>query len=199
MKNLIFLVLALLIVPQNTHAYFSPIGFSFTSKGESLNFPPKEWSVYGFRTNFFGAENKEVVGLDVGGYNLTRELMAGVQLGGVNVTEKKAYFLGAQFGLFANINRGDTSVLGVQMSAIVNNNKGPTDIIGIQVALANVGDKTSVYGYQMAIYNRAYRVVGAQLGIVNYADNLHGVQIGLLNICKSCLIGIMPGINIGFW
>ncbi|MCR9203987.1 MAG: hypothetical protein NXH75_05395 [Halobacteriovoraceae bacterium] len=199
MKNIALFLIVFLIIPINTQAYFSPLGFSFTSEGEALNFPPKDWSVYGLRTNLFGAENKEVVGFDIGGFNLTRELMAGVQFGGVNVTEKKAYILGAQFGAFANINRGDTNILGVQISAIVNNNKGPTNIIGAQMAVANVGDKTSIYGYQLAIYNRAYRVVGAQVGIVNYADNLHGVQIGLLNICKSCLIGIMPGINIGFW
>ena len=197
MKKLI-LFLILMYSSFQASAYVSPVGFSFTHKGEGLNFPPKDWSVYGLRTNFFGAENKSVVGFDIGGLNITDELMGGVQIGGFNLNNKKSYLVGMQFGVISNVNKGESLALGWQLAGISNHNEGAAKVIGAQMAIfANIGKKTKVYGTQLAIYNRAETVVGVQLGVVNYCDNLHGFQIGLLNVCKSCLIEIMPGVNIG--
>ncbi len=183
-------------ITQQVYGYASPIGFSFTSAGEYGNFPPSDWSVYGLRFNFFGAENKRVVGLDVGGLNVTTELFTGLQLGFINRNKKDAYLILSQIG-FVNINSGRTIAVGSQMG-FLNNNQGPTDIIGVQLGAVNTGKAVSVYGWQMGAYNRAEKVVGFQFGVVNYADNLYGIQLGLLNICKSCLVSAMPGINIGF-
>lgn len=228
MKSHVLKIIFLTFISFNISAAFSPIGFSFTSKGKYLNFPPQDWDVYGFRTNFFGGVNRRVVGFDVGGFNVTTEMFAGSQMGGVNVSVKDAYIVGFQTALLYNKNEGNTYVLGAQMGLFTNYNKGPATIVGAQFGLVNVGKKTNVYGvqmgayntanrvvgsqfgvanasndgtiygYQLGVYNRALRVVGFQLGILNYADNLHGIQLGLLNICKSCAIGIMPGVNIGF-
>lgn len=190
-------VLFLTIISLNTHCLVSPIGFSFTSEGEYGNFPPKDWSVYGIRFNVFGAENKQVVGLDFGGYNVTTDLIAGMQMGLFNHSKKDAYFILGQFGLM-NSNKGKTYALGTQFAVFSNYNKGATEIVGIQFALANVGNETSVYGWQMGVYNKAKKIVGFQMGLINYVDSLYGIQLGLLNFCNSCFIPVSPGINIGF-
>lgn len=187
----------LLIVSVNTFAIVSPVGFSFISKGEAGQFPAKNWSVYGLRFNIFGAEHKNVVGIDVGGYNVTNEMFGGMQVGFFNYNKKNSYIILGQLGLM-NTNVGKTFALGGQIALFSNNNKGPADIVGIQAALVNIGKQTSIYGWQLGVYNRAYRVVGFQMGIINYAENLHGFQLGLLNLCKSCAIKVMPGINMGF-
>jgi hypothetical protein len=197
LKILITICLFLCILSKESFALVSPIGFSFTSEGKYGNFPPKDWSVYGLRFNFFGAENKQVVGIDIGGLNITSELFAGMQLGLINYSKKDAYIILSQLGVM-NTNEGRTIAVGSQLALLSNYNKGSTDIIGIQLALANIGKSTSIYGWQLGAYNRTEKVVGFQFGIVNYAEKLHGIQIGLLNICKSCLVGVMPGINIGF-
>lgn len=187
----------LLMSSSKIFALVSPVGFSFISKGVQGQFPPKEWSVYGLRFNIFGAEHKNVAGIDAGGYNVTNEMFAGMQVGLFNYNKKDSYFVIGQLGLM-NTNVGKTFALGGQIAIFANNNKGPTDIVGIQFAMANLGKQTTIYGWQLGIYNRAARVVGFQMGLVNYAENLHGFQLGLLNMCKSCLIEIMPGINMGF-
>ena len=196
-KSLLILLFSLLISSTSTNAIVSPVGFSFISKGLHGQFPPIDWSVYGMRFNVFGAEHKNVVGIDVGGYNVTNELFGGMQLGLFNYNKKTSYIVLGQIGL-VNTNVGKTFALGGQLGIFANNNEGPATIIGIQAAIANLGKQTTIYGWQLGVYNRAFRVVGFQFGLVNYADNLHGFQVGLLNMCKSCLIEIMPGINMGF-
>lgn len=180
----------------NINAYFSPIGFSFTHEGDYLQFPKRKHDVYGFRTNLLGMENKRVVGLDVGVWNITDELFGGTQIGVVNVNRKDSYILGMQFGFILNRNDGQTRALGYQVAGIANYNPGGAQILGLQAALVNVG-KNNVYGFQLGLYNRAETIIGLQLGVVNYCENLHGIQVGLINSCKSCLISLMPGINIG--
>lgn len=192
-----FILLFALLSTQKVFGLASPIGFSFTSEGKYGNFPPKDWSVYGLRFNVFGAENKNVMGIDIGGLNMTSELFAGMQLGFINIAKKDAYIALAQIGV-ANVNAGRTVAVGTQLGLLFNSNQGPADIIGVQLAPVNVGKEVSIYGWQLGGFNRAKKVVGFQFGVVNYTDNLYGVQVGLVNICKSCLIGVMPGINIGF-
>ncbi len=197
MRKILMILSILVFCSQTAHAYFSPVGFSFTHKGVDGQFPKKDWDVYGVRVNVLSAEHRRVVGMDFGVINTTTEYFAGAALGLINANDKSTRILGLQFGLFSNYNKGDTKGLGIQGSLFSNHNKGPAHLIGMQMAIANTG-QNNIYGLQMGVYNRADRIVGLQMGVVNYCSNLHGFQIGLLNICKSCLIGIMPGVNIGF-
>lgn len=71
----ILLFTIILILSFQTEAAWSPLGFSFTHKGDYLNFPKDDWNVYGIRTNFFGASHKKVIGLDFGGLNITKEVL----------------------------------------------------------------------------------------------------------------------------
>lgn len=193
----LILFTALLLSPH-TLAAFSPIGFSFTSEGEVGQFPHKDWSVYGVRFSAIEGTHRQVVGLDIGVLSQTTELSSGVQISVLNLNQKRTFVFGLQLGAIANNNRGPMSGFGLQMSLLSNYNKGKGHFVGVQMAASNVSHN-NVYGMQLGLYNKARRVVGFQVGVMNYCGNLHGMQIGLLNVCKSCLIGIMPGINIGFF
>ncbi len=197
-RSFALIILLITCLQPSVFGAFSPVGFSFTHKGEAGQFPHESWDVYGVRFNVLSAKHNRVVGLDMGLLSETKKLSAGVQLSGFNYNEGETRIFPLQLGLIANNNQGSTKGLGMQASIFANYNKGPAHIIGFQMAIANVG-RNNIYGMQMGLYNRADRIVGLQLGIVNYCGNLHGVQIGLLNVCKSCLIGLMPGINIGFF
>jgi hypothetical protein len=198
LRSLVVLLLSITCLQPSIFAKFSPVGFSFTHKGEAGQFPHESWDVYGARFNLLSAKHNRVVGLDMGVLSETKKLSAGVQMSVYNLNEGETRIFPLQLGLIANANYGGTKGLGMQASIFANYNKGPAHIVGFQMAIANLG-RNNIYGMQMGLYNRADRIVGLQLGVVNYCSNLHGVQIGLLNVCKSCLIGLMPGINIGFF
>lgn len=188
--------MSLIFLSVNICASVSPIGFGFTHKGELGQFPSEKSSVYGLRTNFFGIKNKKMVGIDFGGLNISEDLYALMQIGVVNITEKRANIFPLQVGL-ANYHKGTSKILGMQLGLLGNYNKKDAHIIGYQIGVLGNFGRNHVYGVQMGVYNRATRIVGLQVGIVNLCDNLHGIQLGLLNVCKSCLFSMTPGINIG--
>ena len=89
---------------------------------------------------------------------------------------------------------------GLAIAGLFNYNKIGADIYGLQAALgANInGTGSSLYGFQLGIYNQVTKVYGIQIGLINVATELHGIQIGLLNFNAAGPFKASPIINAAF-
>lgn len=142
--------------------------------------------VYGADTSFIG--------------NIVNKEFVGSALSGVfHSTSGKANITGGQFSGLMNLNYGKTRIEGLQFTIGVNYARGDQRVIGIQfAALANLGMKNRIYGFQFGLYNEAEAIYGFQVGLVNKTKKLYGLQIGLANISYKNGLPFCPIINAGF-
>jgi len=179
-----------------------------------IQLAPEDWDVRGLRLNLGYGNNKNVHGIDVGGFNFVTSEAVGVQIGAGNSAGEMK---GIQFGLF-NDTHGDCcgsqigfknhcmrSLTGVQLGLI--NERGADDKTMRMMGAANEFNRAAVgsglvtalssgdfAGVQVGIYNGTYScsMKGVQFGLHNYATDIRGLQIGLLNRAVA-----MTGIQIG--
>lgn len=189
------LALALLILPLGGKADSSIIGLGIVPK--VFSWPGVDDNVLGVRLSLVGL-NRTVRGIDAGAINITKESMGGLQVGAINIVGGRATIVGAQIGVGANWNRGETYGVGVQIAALINRNTRRGSFAGLQAALVNHSGRTAVYGLQAGLVNYAAKVRGLQIGLINKAESLKGVQIGLVNIHSKGTLKWIPIINIGF-
>lgn len=189
-------VFAALFVSQ-AQAAFSPLSLTVLPP---VQFPPEDFNITGLRISALFGRQREVYGLDFGVIgNITQQTFTGLAVsGGFNLTRGQTTILGLQLAGLTNINVQKTNVFGVQVASMLNRNDAASSVTGLQLALVNLADHTSIYGFQVGIYNRALSVYGFQIGLVNVTQNLHGLQIGLLNFHQKGLFVVSPFLNFGF-
>lgn len=177
-------------------AALSPVAIAIVPPVE---FPPKDFSVTGVRLSLGWGNHRDLYGVDLGLLgNTTEQDFVGAAVSGLfNRTKGQTTILGLQAAALTNLNHNQTNVFGLQVSAF-NINLATSSVNGVGLALANIGEHTTVRGAQVGAYNRAQIVQGFQIGIINVCDNLHGIQIGLLNFHRKGLFVVSPLINIGF-
>lgn len=142
--------------------------------------------VHGLDTSFVG--------------NFVNKEFKGSALSGIfHTTRGTADINGWQVSLVLNNNLGKTRIGGVQFTAGVNYAGGDQRVVGVQMAaLANIGMKNRVYGFQFGMYNEAEAIYGVQIGVLNRVKNLYGLQVGLLNFASKNGLAFFPVINAGF-
>lgn len=198
MKNTsVFLILFSLFLSFNTNAAVSPIGIAI---GGPIQFPPNNWDVMGARVSLLYGTNRDVAGIDVGLLgNITTGKFTGAAVSGLfNYTKGMTTITGLQLAGIANINSQKTRVVGIQAALGTNYNSAESSVVGLQLALANISPSTTIYGFQVGLYNKARAVRGFQIGLINMTQNLSGIQIGLLNFYQEGFFKVSPVINIGF-
>lgn len=193
---LVFISLALVLV-STTQAAVSPLGVSIAGPAQ---FPPNDFDIMGARISLLYGKNRDVSGIDLGLLgNITTGKFTGAAVSGLfNNTRGQSTILGLQLAGLTNINTQKTNVYGLQVALGANYNKAESSVVGLQFALANLSPNTSIYGFQVGIYNKAREVRGFQIGLINATQNLKGIQIGLLNFYQQGFFKVSPIINIGF-
>ncbi|MBM9501548.1 hypothetical protein JWG44_14940 [Leptospira sp. 201903071] len=169
------------------------------------------------RLNLLYGEVKNLYGVNIGVINSVKDRLIGVQVGGVNLSDGKSY--GAQVSLY---NEAKNSGLTIQVGGV---NKVEETGAGIQVGLYNKASNGGVYltaglynkgssgatiglinneglGINVGGFNYGY---GVNLGIINSGKGLSigainmgedgNFQIGILNFCSEGPFPIMIGIN----
>lgn len=182
---------------SQAHAAVSPVAISIVPPVE---FPADDFTITGLRASLIYGQHQDIYGVDLGLIgNVTTQTFAGIALSGVfNWTEGETTAIGAQIAGIVNYNKSKTNVYGVQGALGLNYNLGESSVTGLQLALVNMSEHTSIYGFQVGAYNKAQRVYGFQIGIVNVCENLHGLQIGLLNFHTQGIFAVSPILNFGF-
>lgn len=165
-----------------------------------IQFPNDEFSITGVRVSGLWGRHRDLYGLDFGLLgNITEQSFVGIGVSGIfNYTKGNTLITGLQLAGLANYNTNKTNVIGLQAALGVNYNTAASTITGLQLSLANLSDFTTIYGFQVGIYNSALEVYGIQIGLINMAKNLHGIQIGLLNFNAQGPFVVSPIINVGF-
>lgn len=198
MKNFLALLILSFSILQPAHAALSPLSVGLVPP---IQFPPADFSVTGLRLSLLWGHHRDMYGIDLGVIgNVTDQDFTGIGLSGVfNLTRGTTKAIGAQLAGLANINTNKTRVYGLQGAIGLNENDAESSVVGLQIAaLANLSDHTTVYGAQIALYNKAYAVYGFQIGLVNVVENLHGLQIGLVNFNHTGVFSVSPILNVGF-
>jgi hypothetical protein len=147
------------------------VQFSLWGKYQLYN---ADTSITMFRLNTVYGFNKDVSGLDLGGFGRVSGKFTGWQNNIVNVVNGD--LRGLQIGIYNE--SGDSKAL--------------------QVGILNTSKKT--VGWQIGIINHASDINGMQFGLLyNTADALKGLQIGLLNMNWSGKpITFLPIVNFAF-
>lgn len=198
MKKTLLLLLISCSFLQPAHAALSPVSVSIVPP---IQFPPADFSVTGFRLSLLWGHHRDMYGLDLGLIgNMTDQDFTGIGLSGIfNITHGTTTAIGAQLAGLMNLNTNKTHVYGLQGAIGLNENDAESSVVGLQLAaLANLADHTTIWGAQVALYNKAYAVYGFQIGLVNVVENLHGLQIGLVNFNHTGLFSVSPILNVGF-
>ena len=193
----LLLILFVLFSHITTQAAVSPLGIAI---GGPVQFPPNDYDIIGARVSLLYGTNRDVSGIDLGLLgNITTGKFTGAAVSGIfNYTKGMATITGLQLAGIANINTQKIRVVGLQAALGTNYNSAESSIVGLQLALANLSPNTSIYGFQMGLYNKARAVRGFQIGLINVTQNLSGIQIGLLNFYQDGFFKVSPLINIGF-
>jgi hypothetical protein len=178
----------------------TPFQFSIWSPVQLF---PKDWNVYGLRTNIIYGKNQDIYGLDFGVLANRADNLTGIQIAGA-------------------VNRVSESVRGVQIVGFANNVFN-ADIIGMQIGFGNAAknltgiqfgcfaeatdsstgiqcgaifSKTdNLKGLQLGFVNITEKGFGVQLGILNMATGMSGLQIGLINMMPNGFLPVFPIIN----
>lgn len=198
LRTLLFSLIAsafLYITPAQ--AAFSPVSLTVVPP---VQFPPADFTIVGARASLIYGRQRDIYGLDLGVIgNITEVAFAGVSVsGGFTYHKGMTTILGLQAAGGANVTTQKTRVFGLQAALGLNYMTAESTVAGVQFALVNLVDHSSIYGFQLGVYNKAYAVYGFQIGLVNDCNNLHGVQIGLLNYNRTGTLLVSPIINIGF-
>jgi len=198
--QMFFVTLAMLsgfLFSSSAHAAASPLSVSVFPPVE---FPPNDFAITGARVSLLWGSHRNMYGLDLGVLgNITEQDFTGLAISGLfNATHGTTNVLGLQFAGITNINTGKTNVYGLQAALLMNYNTAESKVAGLQLALANWSPFTSIYGFQIGIYNKARTVHGLQIGLVNDCEDLHGVQIGLVNFNHKGPFVVSPLLNVGF-
>lgn len=190
------LSLSFLFISQ-AHAAVSPLSIAIVPP---LQFPSDDFTITGLRASVLYGKHQDIYGIDLGLIgNVTTQTFVGIGIaGGFNMTSGHTTAIGGQIAGLANYNTAQTKVYGVQAALGMNYNGGETSVTGLQFALANISGHTTIYGFQVGVYNKAKAVYGFQIGLINECDNLHGLQIGFLNFHKDGLFAVSPILNFGF-
>jgi hypothetical protein len=183
---------------------------------------PDYWDVHGLRFNLIYGINRDVYGLDTGGYNSTLRDSKGIQLGLFgNEASSVRGVQGSGFleNFVINVDGGQIALGLVGMNS-ANHMRGfqyanIRNIVhdegkGIQIAIGN-NDAGKMKGVQIGVLlNNFMRleperideeegegtrgdVSGVQVaGVCNYGYSIYGVQFGLINYCVE-----MSGVQIG--
>lgn len=117
------------------------------------------------------------------GANVARDVL-GAQMGGLNLS--RGHLQGMQYGL---INLGD-QVMGVQAS-LLNFGRG---VNGLQLGLLNMSGKLSGVGMGLINVSAVEPSHGLQFGLANFSRaRLHGLQFGLVNYAEraSAQLGLL--------
>ncbi len=177
--------------------------------------------VYGFRWNIVYGKNKNVSGMDIGGYNAVDGVQKGIQCGLFNFSkDARGMDVGlmnysfAQKGFYLGlVNHSEADVSGIQAAFFFNSatvmngfqihagilGNTAADVMGGQVDLSvpllgfNYAD--SVQGIQLDVFGFNFvngDVQGVQIAPYNTAREVFGIQLGLFNFCEK-----MHGIQIG--
>jgi len=194
----LLLCLAAALFLNSAQAAVSPVSVSVVPP---VQFPPSDYNIAGARISALYGNHRDVRGIDIGVLgNITQQTFTGLAVSGLfNLTKGQTTILGAQIAGITNINRQKTNVFGLQLAGALNYQDAESSVTGLQAAvLGNVAPHTTVYGFQVGLYNRAKSVYGFQIGLVNDTVNLHGIQIGLVNFHRTGLFYVSPIINVGF-
>ncbi len=188
LRVVLILVFALCAVPAS--ADFTPISLAFAPHAQ---FPREDFTVTGLRLSLLYGQHRRMYGLDLGLVgNVTDSDFVGLAIaGGFNRTTGPAKAIGLQAAGIANVNHGRFSAFGAQ-AALVNYNLVEAFVAGVQVGgLANLANKTTIYGAQLGVYNDGCSIYGFQLGVVNRANSLNGVRIGSMS---TSIFGVQAGL-----
>lgn len=166
----------------------SPIGISLVPP---VQFPPRDWDIYGVRLNIFVGAGRDVGFIDVGVLgNIVDGNLSGIEIAGLY--NRIGSSDGAiQAACIMNYSKHD--FCGVQLG-LVNSVDG--DMQGLQAGAVNLAQDGA--GVQLGVFNRAERFSGLQIGFANYAYQLEGVQIGVFNVIEDSNIPFMPIVNAAF-
>lgn len=190
---------------------FSPVGIGLAAP---VQIPWTCSDVYGLRIGGLLGVESEVIGLDIGLVEVTKEDFTGLQLSGFSWTGGDALLFG--LSAVANVTKG--SAIGLSVSAC---NVVYGDFTGLAAGLVNVDaalcgaqiaavnwNRFASAGAQIGLYNRncdcfsgcavsavsfSKDFTGLQLGVINSADKAAGLQLGVINACEE-----MTGVQIGF-
>lgn len=140
--------------------------------GPTVQLFPEQTRVMGLRLNLAMADNREVVGFDLGVASQAKEMKA-IQVNLVNVVKED--FAGVGVGLF--------------------NQAG--SVAGLQAGLFN-NVAHDVSGFQLGLFNLADSVEGIQVGLLNRTTSMRGLQIGLVNLIEEGPVTFFPVLNAAF-
>lgn len=166
-----------------------------------LQDPSPGVKIVGTRASAGFARHDVVHGLDTGfiGNIASKDFVGAAASGIFHSTSGSATILLFQASGVTNLNFGKTRIVGLQVALGVNYSGAENRIYGIQLGgVGNFGSKTSIYGFQLGLYNEAETVYGFQIGLLNRTKNLHGMQIGVLNLASNNWLPVVVGLNVGF-
>ena len=198
---------------------WTPVAITLASP-DQLPWGSHKWDVFGLNLGVIWTDAPKMYGLDVTGIaSATRDDLRGVKISalcnwndadvyGLRTTVGGNFCWGTEYGVDVGLFAVRNDMWGVDVEFV---GSYQDEFHGVQVAgLANVSQKmcygagiaigcnwaTSMYGFDLALFNYTKELHGCQLGVVNFADYCPwGFQIGIINIIMSNQWKVLPIVN----